>query len=110
MQQPYPPPSSSVYPFLATSLPHDLIKSTLDYLPEEELLRARLVNTKWLQAVADCVECFLGEKEQENWRVVGRWRDTLVNGLFTPKYRKQLRMVLCVIKEMTIINFQQLGI
>jgi hypothetical protein len=111
MQRPNTLPSSTGDPSLLPSkpsLPHDLIKSSLDYLPDGELLRARLVNTKWLQAVADCVECFLGEKEEDG-RVVGRWRDTLEDGHLIPKSRRQLRMALCVITEMTL-TFQQHGV
>jgi Leucine-rich repeat (LRR) protein len=108
MQQPYPPPSSSAYRSRVPLLPHDLIKSTLNYLTDGELLRARLVNKKWLQAVADCVECFLGEKEADG-RVVGRWADTLDDGRFTPSFRKQVRMVLCVLND-TTPTFRRQGI
>jgi hypothetical protein len=74
-----------------SGLPHDLIKSSLEYLPQNQQLMAREVNQEWSRAVADVVESSFGEGGPR----------TLKDGEWKPLTKLELRLVLCCIQDMT---------
>jgi hypothetical protein len=77
---------------LLSTLPHDLIKSSLEYLPtRSQQLKAREVNQEWSRAVADVVESSFGEGGAS----------TVQNGEWMPGTRLELSSVLCCISDMT---------
>jgi hypothetical protein len=75
-------------------LPHDIIKCCLNFLPEKDLLGARLINKQWAAAVPDSVECFISTEDSRP-----PWEGTLVQGLWTPRYPIQVKLLTCCIHQ-----------
>jgi hypothetical protein len=89
--QPKSPSEGRPCPPSTSSLPHDLIKSSLEYLPKNQQLMAREVNQEWSRAVADAIESRFGEDVTR----------TLKDGEWKPVTRQELRSVLRCIPDMT---------
>jgi Leucine-rich repeat (LRR) protein len=73
------------------SLPHDLIKCSLEYLQRDQQLKARVVNWGWSRAVADVIESRFEEEGTS----------TMKDGEWKPEAKIELRSVLCCIQNMT---------
>jgi Leucine-rich repeat (LRR) protein len=78
-------------PAPSSHLLHDLIKSSLEYLPKNQQLMAREVNQEWSRAVADVIESRFGEDGTR----------TLKHGEWRPLKKQELRSVLCCVADMT---------
>jgi predicted transcriptional regulator len=79
----------------AQNLPCDVVCSILEFLPEAEVIRARLVSRSWLPAVASFVEYWYGSGTGARSGV------TLMGGVWKPVKVKQLRLVLIILDHAT---------
>ncbi len=86
------------------TLPSDLIKFSLEFLPQDAkiLLPLREVRTDWDAAFGDYAECFVAPKGKEDASTSSLSSD----GQWTPRSKVELRVVLSSIHHMTD-TFQQ---